>query len=404
VLRRFCLANATRFEPIRGFLPGEVAVASGRFVAELPVGARRVDLGGRPLLPGLVNGHDHLDLSSFSALGRPPYANVYDWARHVDGGAGDLRSSAGLAVPVLDRLFLGGLRNLLSGVTSVAHHAAWRRSFGSGLFRALGALRHGIALPAGFPVRVLERYGWVHSLGLGDVATALRATADHAPFMIHAAEGTDARARAELSELAERGWLDDRTLIVHGVGLDAAAIALIVRHGAAVVLSPESNLYLYGATAPLAALRAAGVPLALGSDSPVSGVRDLLSTLATLARESGLAHAELLRLATSETADRLRLEAGRLASGASADLIVLEDLQAFCRGERTALALVVREGRALFGQPQLLEALGARFLPIWIDGQERGLEPGYARLLARLLVRYPQLADTAWLQGVRVAS
>ena len=52
----------------------------------------------------------------------------------------------------------GGLKNLLSGVTTVAHHNAFS----------------GAVFTPDFPVRVVERYGWAHSLAFSpDVAGAV---------------------------------------------------------------------------------------------------------------------------------------------------------------------------------------------------------------------------------------
>src|SRR6202011_2159996 len=81
-----------------------------------------------------------------------------------------------LAVPKSLRLHWGGIKNLISGVTTVAHH--------NDLHPAL--------LDPNFPVRVVKRYGWAHSLAFSpDWAARFRSTPAHCPFVIHAAEGTD---------------------------------------------------------------------------------------------------------------------------------------------------------------------------------------------------------------------
>ncbi len=190
-------------------LLSDVAVDGQRVTAigppdTLPRAEREVDLGGRILFPGLVNGHDHLDFSTFPPLGRPPYPNVYAWASDVDGGAGDPAVQAALAVPLPDRLFLGGIRNLLAGVTAVAHHNPYHRSLGR----------------RGFPVRVLAKYGFAHSPGLTrNLRRTYRTTDRRIPWMVHAAEGTDARSRSELLALMEANVLRQNTVIIHGIAL-----------------------------------------------------------------------------------------------------------------------------------------------------------------------------------------
>ena len=147
-----------------------------------------MDLAGLLLLPGLVNAHDHLDFSVFPLLGQPPYANAYAWAEAVRGGVDDPAAREALAVPLVDRLWLGGLRNLLSGVTAVAHHNPYHRSLGR----------------PDFPVRVLAKYDFALSPGLTpQLRKAYRTTDRRIPWMVHAAEGVDERCRGEVRLLAE---------------------------------------------------------------------------------------------------------------------------------------------------------------------------------------------------------
>ncbi|NJB68095.1 cytosine/adenosine deaminase-related metal-dependent hydrolase [Desulfobaculum xiamenense] len=63
------------------------------------------------------------------------------------------------------------------------------------------------------------------------------------------------------------GLLDERTLAVHCVQLDAADIATLAGRGASVCLCPRSNAYIGVGRAPWEALRDAGVNLCLGTDS-----------------------------------------------------------------------------------------------------------------------------------------
>lgn len=352
-------------------------------------GGAAVDLEERTLLPGLVNAHDHLDFSTFPLLGRPPYASVYDWSADVNAGAGDARAVAALAVPLTDRLFLGGLRNLLAGVTAVAHHGPFHRSLAR----------------EDFPVWVLERYQFAHSPGLTpQLKRTYRSTDRRIPWMVHAAEGTDARCRAEVEDLARERLLRQNTVLVHAIGVGAEDVAAIAEAGATVVWCPESNQGLYGATADVRALRAAGVRVGLGSDSPVSGVRDALSNLAAARREGGWDTAELIELATRGSADAARLPVGGLEEGSRADLLAVSSLDALVAGDRAAVELVIREGRAVYGAP----GLAANALPsgdvLAVDGQPRRLARGLGRRGASILRAHPRARGAAWLGGLELGS
>ena len=83
-----------------------------------------VDLDGAFVLPGLINAHDHLELNHFGSLKpRDRYRNATEW---IDDLRPLIRSDPGIrrkaAFPLRDRLFIGGLKNLLAGVVSPTHY------------------------------------------------------------------------------------------------------------------------------------------------------------------------------------------------------------------------------------------------------------------------------------------
>ncbi len=387
----------------------EIVTHGGRVAAPAtaPRGPR-LDLAGRTLLPGLVNGHDHLALASFPALGRPPYANVYAWTDDVRAGLRDARAGAALAVAPGDRLVLGALRNLLAGVTAVVHHDAWhatlaQRGPGAWWLRLGRLRRHGVWLRAGFPVRVLRRYAHAHSPGLEPDLARTLPRSPRTPWMVHAAEGRDARAAGEIAALGRAGLLRRNSVLVHALGATPADVVAVARAGAAVVWCPASNRHLYGAGAPIAALRAAGVRLALGSDSPLSGVRDALSNLAVAREANVYGDAELVRLATSATADVFGLATGGFDAGDPADYVAIDDVTRLLRGDRRAVQLVIVGGCPLYGVPELMNAVPLATRELRVDGEARRLEAGLATLLARLLAKHPALAEVEWLRDVRCA-
>ena len=78
-------------------------------------------------------------------------------------------------------------------------------------------------------------------------------------------------------------------------------------HRCSIVWSPLSNLLLYGGTTDVKAAKAAGVPIALGSDGAPSGTKNLLGELKVawlVGQELGrlFAHRELCEMVTTTPA------------------------------------------------------------------------------------------------------
>ena len=83
-----------------------------------------VDLQGALVLPGLINAHDHLELNHFGRLTcRDRYRNASEWIADLRPRlSADPAIREGRAHPLVERVFIGALKNLLAGVTMVAHH------------------------------------------------------------------------------------------------------------------------------------------------------------------------------------------------------------------------------------------------------------------------------------------
>ena len=134
--------------------------------------------------------------------------------------------------------------------------------------------------------------------------------------------------------LAKRGLLSSRIVAAHCVKVSSEEIELLTEHDVAVVHCPRSNAFLGCGVAPLAELRAAGLRIGLGMDSPASTPSfDMFDEMraalyAARAREErpdALSTAAVLELATLGSAGALGLEdeVGSLAPGKQADLTVV---------------------------------------------------------------------------------
>ena len=352
------------------------------YIADLDAAPRPedlvIDLDGALIAPGLINAHDHLQLNNFARLKwLDCYSNMSEWVA-------DLRPRfktdplliEPLSVSLRDRLLIGGIKNLLSGVTTVCHHDPWYRP-----------LRYG------FPIRLVKRYRWSHSLLIdGDkVAREYRRTPKNWPWIIHLAEGTDAEAAAELDRLDQMGCLGANTVIVHGVGLRPADRAKLLDKGAALIWCPSSNYFLLGGTAEVSELAAAG-RVALGSDSRVSGEFDLLAEIKVAHETKQVSANTLFRMITSDAASILRLpDAGRIAKGLPADVAIFSSLSdkpfdSIVAAQRSNVRLVMIKGRPLIGDLDMAPVFVAARVAVdkvRVDGCEKLMAKAIADRLKR---------------------
>ena len=376
-------------------VPTSLRVVDGR-IASIGVtpqpGDRVVDLAGDRLLPGLINAHDHLQLNSFPPLDvAPRFRNVRGWIAVVSERARtDAAFRAMVEAPRERRLLHGGLKNLLSGVTTVAHHDP--------LYPVLTG--------DAFPVRVVGRYGWSHSLGIDGDAQVHRAfehTSTDVPWIVHAAEGVDDEAAAEFARLDALGCIAANTLIVHGVALGEAERTRLADAGGGLVWCPGSNLALFGRTAAVADLVARG-RVALGTDSRLSGSRDLLQELRTARVVAGCDDATLAALVTSCAATLLRVaDRGTLSPGQLADFVVLPKSLELWQAERRDVRMVVVDGQVRYGDADCAIGLaGPSSSQDWahltVDGRPKVIDGTLAERLWRANVVEPGLE---WLDTAR---
>lgn len=343
-------------------------IRAGRIGSSLAARAYRVDLRDHLIFPGLINAHEHLHVNTVPPLkAAAPFPNSYAWIAAFQAHFEEPAVIAALRVPKELRLQHGALKNLLAGTTCVVHHDPWHP--------ALDATN--------FPVALLRDYGWSYALGwpgYGPPAQqSFAATPTDRPWLIHLAEGTDATAQSELVQLEQLGCLAANSVLIHGVGLRERDIDRVIASGAAVVWCPSSNHALLGKSLDPRRLCAAG-RLALGSDSRLSGARDLLEEMRGIATRRELNPRQLLGLVTTQAARILRLPAGgSLASGAPADLVIVEDRGGDERCglvgiERSQIRAVARNGVPRIADPDFAEwfaVAGMEAVPVTLDGKPK---------------------------------
>ena len=144
--------------------------------------------------------------------------------------------------------------------------------------------------------------------------------------------------------------LDRHTVCVHCVQVDRYDISILAKTGASVCLCPRSNVFLGVGVAPVEELHAAGVPLALGTDSLASNDRlSIFAEMASLSKLApGLSPEAIFRAGTYGGAKALGIseKLGSLARGKTATFLALESGPI---GNKDIMEFLVHEGYKKLG-------------------------------------------------------
>jgi 5-methylthioadenosine/S-adenosylhomocysteine deaminase len=217
------------------------------------------------------------------------------------------------------------------------------------------------------------------------------------PIQIHLAE-TEQEVEDCLGEHSLRpahyldsvGMLSERTVLAHGVWLDAAELDLIAERGCTIVTNPVANMKLgVGGVFPYPAAREAGIAVGLGSDG--AGSNDSLDLFADLklfalaqkhaaADATAIGAAEAWQVATGQRAPLLGAGAP-LSVGAAADFLLLDP---------AAPELAVGE----LASNLVYAAAGAAVDTVVVDGQvlmRGGAQPELEEVVARAAERASRL-------------
>jgi len=356
---------------------------------EGPAGGYAANLRDHLAYPALINAHDHMFGTWWPrvAPGRP-YRSVYEWL--ADYEASPVLADRGRH-PVQDLYELGVYRNLISGTTTVADH--FKRTNAPEFYTRL-------------LIHVLYEYGrtWTArqttSWGADIAAEYGLAVRAGQPYIIHLAEGVDPEVAGEMDLLLEAQALGRNTMVVHGISLRPQDMAAMAEAGASVCWCPASNLYLYERTADIPALMRAGVNVALGTDSSMTGGLNLLAEVRT-ARDVYRRQAGedppgrwLVELMTGHAAHALMLgdRRGRIAAGLEADLLILPASHAdpylnLVEAGVEDVALLLCHGAPVYGDEAhlpLFEQFGGPFSSVLVAGRRKLVAGDPLGLLDRL--------------------
>jgi 5-methylthioadenosine/S-adenosylhomocysteine deaminase len=315
------------------------------------------------LLPGLVNAHTHGAMSLLRGIADDvplkTWLEEHIWPREVRFLTPEF---------VHDGTLLAAAEMLRGGVTCCNDmyffpDAAARAYLASGMRAMLGLPVLDFPTPYAadadgyLQAGLAARDGWKNELRIafslaphapytvGDESWAkivVYARQLDLPIQTHLLEAPDERAQSiarhglgPLERLHRLGATGPGFIAIHGVHLRPADIELLAGQSCHVVHCPTSNLKLANGIAPITALKAHGINVALGSDGAASNNRlDIfgearlaaLIAKATTGDAGALAAACVLRMATLDGAAALGLDRdiGSLEAGKSADAIAVD--------------------------------------------------------------------------------
>lgn len=316
------------------------------------------------VVPGFVNGHDHLSEGLISGIGET--MNLYEWQER-------------LIRPVLPHLnremaragaMLKAAEMIRSGITTVNDmfvHANPGSYASLGVADGLdevglgGVICFGAEdMPGPLPTpAVVDEHEALHDrigrssnlgfrLGIGTIHSqtdglfresvglaARNGWKVHTHLAEVREEITEARLRYGTNTLGRgvrEGLLDLDVIFAHCIWVNEPDIEILTRHLASVVHNPVANMILASGVCPVPRLRAAGIPVALGTDGAGSNdSHDMLQVMKCASLVQKLHHLDplaltardVLAMATIEGARALRADQriGSLEVGKQADVV-----------------------------------------------------------------------------------
>ncbi len=360
-----------------------------------------IETGGT-LFPGLIELHNHLSYNVLPLWSPVPklFQHRGQWPDHSDyrklisgpmsvvGKYRDADGQPSLLAPLVRYV---ECKCLLGGVTTsqgimLSSNAGVQR-FYRGIVRNVEQTDDS---------DLFEAQGRIADVDARDARSFLaRLEKEDSCFLLHLSEGVTKSGQADsvarrhflALQVAPNQWaINDRFAAIHAAGLLPEDFDVLARHGGAMVWSPLSNLLLYGATARVDVAKQAGVRIGLGSDWSPSGSKNLLGELKVAwlysqhVLHGGFSARELVAMATRDAAAILKWHKalGTLEPGKRADVVVIDGqtgdpYQALIQAKETAIQLVLINGIARYGIPELMRHLGATGQALHVGGEQRRL-------------------------------
>jgi len=291
--------------------------------------------------PGLINSHDHLEFNLYPQLGNKNYSDYVEWGNDIHEKNKEQIENV-KKVPYDLRFKWGLYKNLLCGITTVAHHGN-------------GKVIHLNNLPG-----VITSYNYLHSIRLEkNWKLKLNSIFNRKPFVIHIGEGTNVESYDEINELLNWNIFRKKIIGVHGISLDKKQSSKFT----ALIWCPDSNFYLYGKTANIPLLKLNTLIL-FGTDSSVSADWNIWSQLKSARELNYLSDDELYKGVTENAAKIWGIKSkGSISINKTADIVISkrkfdDNWDSFYNTNLEEILLILKNGVIVFIDEELAKEGG----------------------------------------------
>jgi large repetitive protein len=367
------------------FVGGQVAVdATGNITCVgcdcAQGGETTIVCPGATVSPGLINTHEHITFQQaepYTDTGER-YEHRHQWRLGLDGHT--KITSTGSASGA--KISFAEARYIMGGATSIVGSGGQ-----AGLLRNLDqaanqeGLNHTAVDFETFPLGDSSGTMRTTDCNYGGTTVTPESLATVKAFEPHTAEGINLAAnnefKCESSDTYDtttpglsENLLLPKTAMIHAIGLRPGDYGAMAGASTALIWSPRSNITLYGDTARVPMAARLGVEIALGTDWMPTGSMNLLrelhcaDELNTKYFDSYFTEKQLWEMTTRNAASITATDdaIGSLAVGKIADISIFAAngksyYRAIIDAEPKDVALVMRAGKALYGEATAVSAL-----------------------------------------------
>lgn len=299
-----------------------------------------IDFSGCIAFPGLINSHDHLEFNIYPRLGHKIYEDYVEWGDDIHLKDKKLIDTIE-NIPVDLRMKFGIIKNLICGVTSVAHHG----SYNSVLDES--------------PVNIITKGTCIHSVRLGGKwKVKINLPDNNEPYVIHVGEGINLESKKEIDELIRWNLFKRKLAGIHGIAMTEEQS----KNFCALIWCPDSNLFLFEKTADINSLKKF-TKILFGTDSTLTADRSMQVNLRKARKLGMLSDEELFHSVTSNAAEFWEMkDLGVIAEGKKADLVISakrkeDQFDSFYETDSEDILLIVKNGKIILFDAMLKNVL-----------------------------------------------